>query len=141
MTVHAEEAAATRPQFGFGSILLAGFIGGPPAAGVLVFNNMRHGGSKRTRFIVSTFVVVTSLAWFWCISRVPPDLISHLLIHVPFWIVWSVLAGLLLKPLHVAHRAEGGTFRSVGRAAWIAIQVNIGLLLLALAGGWILSRA
>ena len=140
MTVHEQDAAAPRPLFGLGSILLAGFIGGPPAAGVLLFNIMRHGGSKRTRFIVSTFVVVTSLAWFWCTSRVPPDLISHLFIHVPFWIIWSVLAGLLLKPLHVAHRAEGGTFGSAGRAAWIAIQINIGLLLVALTVGWILSR-
>nr|WP_297531253.1 hypothetical protein [uncultured Roseateles sp.] len=87
MTVFDDQPAAPRPLFGFGSILLAGFIGGPLAGGVLAFHNVRRGAPGRPRNILLAFFVATSLIWLWCISHVPPDLISHLLVHVPLWIV------------------------------------------------------
>ncbi|RZI62156.1 MAG: hypothetical protein EOP37_04480 [Rubrivivax sp.] len=132
MTVLEEPAAERQPLFGFGSILLAGFIGGPPAAGLLAFLNVQEATARARQLTLGYFVAATAV-WYWCLMQVPPDAISQFLIHVPAWLVLSWPASLLLRPFHRAHRVGRDKFKSVWTAVGIAILVRIALAALELA--------
>lgn len=129
MTAFEDQPAVPQPLFGFGSILLAGFIGGPPAAGVLAFLN-RQTGTARTRQLTLGFFVAATAVWWACLTQVPPDLISQLLIHVPVWAVLSLPAWVMLRRSHLAHKAVGGQFRSVWMALGVAVLARIALTVL-----------
>lgn len=126
MTVLEDQPAAPRPLFGFGSLLLAGFIGGPPAAGVLAFFNLRT-APARARQLVLGFLVAASAVWWWCLTQVPPDALSQLLAHLPVWAVLSLPAWLMLRGSHRAHKVAGGAFRSAWAAVGIAVLVRVAL--------------
>ncbi|ANH67949.1 hypothetical protein [Mitsuaria sp. 7] len=132
MTVLDDQPAAPRPLFGFGSILLAGFIGGPPAAGVLAFTNLQT-ASARARQLTLGFFVAATAVWWWCLRHTPPDVISQFLAHMPVWLVLSLPTWLILRGCHRAHKAADGTFKSAWLAVGIAALVRIALGALALA--------
>lgn len=76
--------------------------------------------------------MTATAVWWQCLMHVPPHAISQLLTQVPVWLVLSLPAWLMLRGLHRAHKAAGGTFRSAWRAVGIAILVKIAVTALLL---------
>jgi hypothetical protein len=132
VTVRDDQPAALRPMFGLGSILLAGFIGGPPAAGVLTLTNQLTSPTRERQLTLGCFVAATAI-WWWCLMHTPSDVISQFLTHIQVWLALSLPTWLMLQRFHRAHKAAGGTFKSVWLAVGIAALVRIAVGVLALA--------
>ena len=124
------KSSMTSPVFGLGSIVIAGLLGGPIAAGILVARNGPvQGGSRRTVLMLG-FFVLASVAWFWVLYNVPRDALSQLLAHVPQVLIWWLVASLLLRRAFKSHSAAGGQFRSVWLAAGVGVLVSVALRVL-----------
>ena len=111
--------------FGIGSIALAGLIGGPLASAFLLTSSTRSLALRRQTQQAFAFFAVATAVWLYALYRVPPDLISQLIPHVPQVVIWWLFAFLLLRPHAVKHRASGGTFRSAWSAAGIGFLISV----------------
>ncbi|QDQ72471.1 hypothetical protein FNZ56_00515 [Pseudoluteimonas lycopersici] len=118
------------PVFGLGSIVVAGLLGGPIAAGALVACNGAVQGESRRTVLTLGFFVLASVAWFLVLYNVPRDTLSELLAHVPQVFIWWLVAVLLLRSVFKSHSAAGGQFRSIWLAVGVGILVSVALRVL-----------
>ena len=120
----ADRASAHVSIFGIASIIVAGFFGGPVAAGLLVAHNATvQRGSQNLKAIA--FFAIASTAWFWLLYRVPRDVLSELVVHIPQVLIWWIACALLLRGTLAAHAAAGGAFRSVRSAMGFGLLVGV----------------
>lgn len=123
----AHQAPSHSRIFGIGSIALAGLIGGPLASAFLLTSSTRSLALRRQTWEAVAFFAVATVAWLFALYRVPPDLISQLILHLPQVAIWWIFSFLLLRPHVAKHRASGGTFRSAWSAAGIGFLISVGV--------------
>jgi len=130
LSVAAYPKTPPAPIFGLSSIVVAGLLGGPVAASLLVARNGVVGGESRRTTPALSFFVLASAAWFWVLYNVPRDALSELMAHLPQVLIWWLVGGLLLRKAFISHSAAGGELRSVWVAAGVGLLVAVALRVL-----------